>query len=130
MRHSPPLASDLTPCRATHLLLDRDRRVVGVLVGQPQEESWAAACRGAYEALHQAASKVKPRRARAGKAKPNTADTCGERRGIPVALAHGISMGGGPKVRCRPSAAAVALIQHKGAPHAPPELAKEDPGGG
>ena len=85
--HSPYLSTSPS-FRTSHLLLDRDRRIVGVLVGQPQDEGWRAACKGAYEALHQVATKVKP----------STTGTCGQRRGISVGIPHGISLGPGHKV--------------------------------
>lgn len=83
-----PCFSVSPSCRTSHVLLDRDERVVGVLVGQPQDRGWRDVCKGAYGALHKAASKVKP-----GKS-----GTCGERRGISVGIAQGISLGPGLKV--------------------------------
>lgn len=126
-----PCCSTSPSFRDSHLLLDRDRRVIGVLVGQPQDDGWKDACKGAYKALHLAASQVKPRTQ--GKAKPSTSGqvksstpgTCGERRGISVGLPHGISMGLGQKVRFFPCTSALALTQHEGTPHAPQELSKE-----
>ena len=113
--------SSTSPSFSTsHLILDREKTIVGVLVGQPQDDSWRDACKGAYKALHQVASKVKP----------NTAGTCGHRRGISVGIPHGISLGPGHKVRCWPCAAARELTQLKGATHAPPENRREGAAGG
>jgi len=110
-----PCCSTSPSFRDSHLLLDRDRRVIGVLVGQPRGDDWKAAREGAYKALHLAASQVKP--STPGKAKPSTSgqvksctpSTCGERRGISVGLPHGISMGPGRKVRVSPCTSALAL---------------------
>ena len=117
---SLPFCSTSTPCRDSHLLLDRDRRVIGVLVGQPQDEGWRAACKGAYEALQHAASKFKP----------SSAGTCGERRGISLGLPHGISLGPGLKVHFYPCKIAPELTQHKGPPHDRRGFIKEESGGG
>ena len=130
-----PCCSTSLPFRDSHLLLDRDRRVIGVLVGQPRGDDWKAACEGAYEALHLAASQVKP--STPGKAEPSRSGqakcmpgTCGERRGISVGLPHGISMGPGQKVCSFPGTLALALTQHEGTPHAQQGLSKEGTGGG
>lgn len=117
---SLPFYSTSTPCRDSHLLLDRDTRVIGVLVGQPQDEGWRAACKGAYEALQHAASKFKP----------SSSGTCGERRGISLGLPHGISLGPGLKVCFHPCTVAPELIQHKEPAHDRRGLIKEEPGGG
>jgi hypothetical protein len=117
---SLPFCSISTPCRDSRLLLDRDRRVIGVLVGQPQDEGWRAACKGAYEALQHAASKFKS----------SSTGTCGERRGISLGLPHGISLGPGLKVCFHPCTTAPELTQHKGPPHDRRGLIKDEPGGG
>lgn len=74
--------------RSTHLLLDRDGIIVGVLLGMPKDvEGWRKALNKATVALQKAADKISAR------AKRTT-----HRRGTFPSLAHGISFGGGQKV--------------------------------
>ena len=97
--YAPGLSSFLiftqrTP-RKTHLLLDREHRVVGALVGRPRNaEDWEAVHDQALKALESATLKMNL----AKKATKN-------RRGQYHSIAHGISFGGGQKVRttqCQP----------------------------
>jgi hypothetical protein len=77
-----------TKLRSSHLLLDTEKRVIGVLVGQPRgEERWKQVCMGVFEALKTAASSLN-----LSKEKKK------HRRGEFPAVAHGISFGGGQEV--------------------------------
>jgi len=74
--------------RSTHLLLDRDGLIVGVLLGMPKDvEGWKRALDEAIVALQKAADKISTR----------TKSTT-HRRGTFPSLAHGVSFGGGQKV--------------------------------
>ena len=75
--------------RGTHLLLDRDRSVGGVLVGQPKDfESWGVVQEDAFDGLQGAASRLS-----------FSDKECCHRRGHYPSLPHGISFGGGQPVR-------------------------------
>ncbi|KAF8327067.1 hypothetical protein F5887DRAFT_899142 [Amanita rubescens] len=74
--------------RTTHLLLDKDGVVIGVLLGMPKDqEGWKEAQDEAHRILRDGADKISAR------AKNTT-----HRRGTFPSLAHGISFGGGQKV--------------------------------
>jgi hypothetical protein len=83
----PPFIRASPACRGTHLLLDKDRRVVGALVGQPEEKSWVETCEGAYHVLSTIAKNVKP-------SQPGHIG----RRGVDTCLTHGITLGAGALV--------------------------------
>ncbi|KAF5353901.1 hypothetical protein D9756_007287 [Leucocoprinus leucothites] len=71
--------------RTTHLLLDRKKRVIGVLLGQPRDsEGWKKVHDAAYEAFQTVASKLS-----------YSKKELSQRRGDFPAVAHGISFGGG-----------------------------------
>ena len=89
-----PIQLLLIFCRVTQLLLDCDNRVVGVLVGQPQDKGWRAACDGAFEALQQVARTARPAKRKVDEAQPTKAKK-GGRRGISISLTLGITMGPG-----------------------------------
>ncbi|KAH9014024.1 hypothetical protein EDB85DRAFT_1876641 [Lactarius pseudohatsudake] len=70
--------------RQTHPLLDREKRIIGVLVGQPRDSSWESAKGGALAALGAARGQMT-----FGEKETN------RRRGPFPCVAHGISFGGG-----------------------------------
>ncbi|KAG6848705.1 hypothetical protein H0H93_014763 [Arthromyces matolae] len=75
----------------SHLLLDQDFNVVGILLGQPRDKveqpgEWEATCQDAFEALKLAASSM-----------TFSDKECNHRRGPFLAVPHGISFGGGQK---------------------------------
>ncbi|KAI9428640.1 hypothetical protein H4582DRAFT_1826966 [Lactarius indigo] len=70
--------------RQTHPLLDRERRIIGVLVGQPRGQGWEAAKGEAFDALRVAAGQMSL-----------TGKVSSHRRGTFPCVAHGISFGGG-----------------------------------
>ncbi|KAG6826569.1 hypothetical protein H0H92_015288 [Tricholoma furcatifolium] len=77
--------------RDTHLLLDQDFNVIGILLGQPRDRAdspgeWEALCKEAFEALHVAAASMN-----------FSENECSHRRGAFPAVPHGISFGGGQK---------------------------------
>ena len=74
--------------RTTHLLLDRENRVIGALAGRPQDAGWGAVHDGALAALESAAPEMRLR----------PKDTA-HRRGSYPSISHGISFGGGQEVR-------------------------------
>ena len=67
--------------------MDREKRVIGVLAGQPKSSNWASACSNAFAALDGLAERVKP--------SPKDAQS---RRGIFPTIAYGISLGNGQTV--------------------------------
>ena len=73
--------------RTTNLLLDREKRIIGVLAGQPQGENWASTCNRAFTALDLLAQRVVPSK-----------KDVESRRGIFPTIAYGISLGNGQKV--------------------------------
>lgn len=74
--------------RQTHLILDREKLVIGVLVGQPRDQSgWKVVQDEAYAALNKAADDIDW----AGRDTPH-------RRGAFGYIAHGISYGTGQTV--------------------------------
>ena len=79
MQHAHPIHS------RTYLLLDRARRVVGVLCAQPKQD-WQKVHKKAYKAIQRVASYFNSRAA-----KPH-------RRGTFHSIAHGLSFGGGQEV--------------------------------
>ena len=85
-----PQVAYLLP-RATHLLLDQGRRIIGVLAGRPKDKGWQEACEGAFFALDHVAQK----------AVPSKKDT-ESRRGIYPCIAYGISLGNGQVVSIPP----------------------------
>jgi len=68
-------------------LLDREKRVIGVLAGQPFEDNWTDACNRAFTALDRLAQR----------AVPSTKDI-ESHHGIFPTIAYGISLGNGQKV--------------------------------
>ena len=70
--------------RTVHLLLDRERHVVGVLAGHPNDKRWGQVHEDAFTKLQQAASTM----SYSDKERNN-------RRGLFPTVAHGISFGGG-----------------------------------
>ncbi|KAG6826053.1 hypothetical protein H0H92_001295 [Tricholoma furcatifolium] len=77
--------------RDTHLLLDQDFNVIGILLGQPRDRAdspgeWEALCKEAFEALRVAAASMN-----------FSENECSHRRGAFPAVPHGISFGGGQK---------------------------------
>lgn len=81
------LFSCLLP-RTPHLLLDQEKRIIGVLAGRPVDKGWDTVHDNAFTELSRVAH-----RARQGQ-KDST-----PRRGIYASISHGISMGPGPTVR-------------------------------
>ena len=81
------------PCISqTYLLIDRQRQVIGVLLGQPRDlAGWQKAHRRALQLFRRAAQYFASRR------------VAPHRRGVFPTLAHGISFGGGQQVRARVS---------------------------
>lgn len=73
--------------RTAHLLLDRGKRIIGVLAGSPKGRGWQEACEGAFFALDRVAQK----------AVPTKKDAQG-RRGIYPSVAYGVSLGTGQSV--------------------------------
>jgi hypothetical protein len=74
--------------RGTHLLLDRDGHIVGVLLGQPKDtESWCWVHNNAFDLLQNAASRLS-----------FSDQESSHRRGSFPSIAHGISFGGGQRV--------------------------------
>jgi hypothetical protein len=67
--------------------MDKEKRVVGVLAGQPKSRDWANACNNAFAALDQLAERIKP--------SPKDVQS---RRGIFPTIAYGISLGNGQTV--------------------------------
>jgi hypothetical protein len=76
--------------RATHLLLDKEKRVIGALVSQPKDEGWKAARRQAFDLLHRVAQGVKQEK--------KGPEAYG-RRGVAASFTHGLSLGPGSSVR-------------------------------
>jgi hypothetical protein len=72
-------------CSQTHLLLDQERRVAAVLLGQPREV-WSQVHKDAFEALLKAAIYFN-----STPVEPHT-------RGNFHSIAHGLSFGGGQQV--------------------------------
>ena len=74
--------------RTTHLLLDREHHIIGVLVGRPRNsKDWDSVHDKALAALEAAASKM-----------TFTDKEKTHRRGFFPAIPHGISFGGGQEV--------------------------------
>ena len=73
--------------RTTHLLLDREKRIIGVLAGQPNGASWEHACNNAFWVLDKLAERVKPSK-----------KDLESRHGIFPCIAYGISLGNGQTV--------------------------------
>jgi hypothetical protein len=72
----------------THLLLDSQGLIVGVLLGWPRDiQGWKAVHDGAFEALDKAANAI-----------PDSLKKA-HRRGDYPSLAHGLSFGGGQTAR-------------------------------
>ena len=67
--------------------MDREKRVIGVLAGQPTGGGWANACNSAFVALSQLAERAVP-----------SAKDVESRRGIFPTIAYGISLGNGQTV--------------------------------
>ena len=91
---SPPALTSATSCayyRATHLLLDSERRIIGALVSQLQDEGWKAACSQAFDLLHRAAQRLKQEK---------TGLEAYGRRGVAASITHGLSLGPGLSVHC------------------------------
>ncbi|KIL53869.1 hypothetical protein M378DRAFT_19460 [Amanita muscaria Koide BX008] len=72
--------------RTVHLLLDRERYIVGVLAGHPNDKRWGQVHEDAFTKLQQAASTM----SYSDKERSN-------RQGLFPTVAHGISFGGGQK---------------------------------
>jgi hypothetical protein len=78
------------PCsyRGSHLLLDREGLVVGVLMGQPKDtQSWSCVHAEAFVLLRNVASRLS-----------FSDQECSHRRGLFPSIAHGLSFGGGQQV--------------------------------
>jgi len=73
--------------RTTHLLMDREKRVIGLLAGQPKSGDWATVCNKTFVALDRLAERVAP-----------SEKDIQSRRGIFPTIAYGISLGNGQKV--------------------------------
>jgi hypothetical protein len=91
---APPAPPTLTLAEkmnsTTHLLLDRGHRVIGALVGQPRDaHGWRAVHDDALGALRSAARRLGF----------TEKEEMGGRRGPFPTIAHGLSYGGGQKVR-------------------------------
>ncbi len=67
--------------------MDREKRVIGVLAGQPEGRDWAAACNKAFVALDRLAERAVP-----------SVKDAESRRGIFPTIAYGISLGNGQTV--------------------------------
>lgn len=77
----------LTPCRTVRQLLDRQDRIVGVLVGRPDDPGWDAVAQEASRAMEEARKNCYFKK----KDKDH-------RRGVFATLARGASFGGGQQV--------------------------------
>ena len=73
--------------RSTHLLLDKEKRIVGVLAGCPDGSGWQDTCSRAFSILQRVAKRVQPNQ-----------DELKSRRGIGKYVSYGISLGNGQKV--------------------------------
>ena len=73
--------------RSTHLLLDKEKRVLGVLAGCPGSPGWQDTCSTAFSILQRVAKRVQPNQ-----------DELKSRRGIGKYVSYGISLGNGQKV--------------------------------
>lgn len=73
--------------RSTHLLLDKDGYIIGVLLGAPRDPGWPLVNGEAFDALDKAATLLSYKD-----------KTKAHRRGEFPSLAHGISFGGGQQV--------------------------------
>jgi hypothetical protein len=67
--------------------MDREKRVIGLLAGQPKSGDWATVCNKAFVALDRLAERVVP-----------SEKDIQSRRGIFPTIAYGISLGNGQKV--------------------------------
>ena len=73
--------------RTTHLLLDKEKHVIGVLAGRPKDPDWENTCNRAYSILGHLAERVQPKK-----------DGVESRRGIEKYVSYGISLGNGQQV--------------------------------
>lgn len=73
--------------RTTHLLLDKGRRIIGVLAGCPKDKGWEDVCSSAFLALDRVAQKV-----------VSSKKDIETRRGVYPSITYGISLGNGIKV--------------------------------
>lgn len=86
LSYSPLIFAEDAPS-TTHLLLDREHRIVGALVGKPRDPGWGGVHNDALAAMKEASVKLKFE----GQGKPHE-------RGYYHSAPHGISYGGGQKV--------------------------------
>lgn len=83
--------------RASVPLTDGGERVIGVVSSGPDDPTWKAACARAVERIEEAKDMIKA-----------PAANWWHRRGDFLAMAYGVSYGGGQKVRRTPLCAALA----------------------
>jgi hypothetical protein len=77
--------------RTTHLLLDKEKHMIGVLAGAPKDPDWENTCNRACSILGRLAERVKPKK-----------DEVEGRRGIGKYVSYGISLGNGQQVSTYP----------------------------
>jgi hypothetical protein len=84
--------------RTTHLLLNREHRIIGVLAGRPCNAKWGEEVHDKALAALQSAASEMGLRGNTAKGKPEGDHDVGRRRPFP-SISYGLSFGGGQTVR-------------------------------